>query len=738
MYPEYFVQLAAYLALHALSPSSEPARGELVFVEASSGLVQTLAATANTTSLLHARLDTLVDFLESRNSAAARRRNLPHRPAFTSLRPGQEEVQRDLRAALGSGPSASNILFLEAPTGFGKTGCLLEYALDGLRDSRYDRLVYLTGKSTGQLQVVHQLNTMTAPAGDNSAGDRLPVWQVRAKAEHCINQVFHCLPDVCPYLADISERWSASGLSRIYLHTDLPRDIDSLRAAGRTSLICPYEITRSALPFQDVWVGDYNYVFAPANRSLFFGQPGFDPAATLLIIDEAHNLPARVADAHSYSLRAEDAWAVCRSLRTVRAPATFLLAWESWARELDQLRPCETLDGTTEFALRSAAGRLAELIPTTALDYVVLGPRVSELIWQLPDLDGFLSQAELAKLLWCPAPCELRATCLDAGPVIAATLRKFRHAILASATLNPVDAFASACGLNQPPQSASNKAPQPIDLTATLGKLPRTARKTLKGLTTASALLRDVEAATPVLPPILRASAPWRSGAYRVAIDTRVDTRWESRSQHFETTASAVAQLAASRQSTPVTPRPAPVAVFFPSYAYAEAVATTCADTYPELIVAIQPRGLDLAAQTTFLEKAIGGADALFLVLGTGYTEGIDLLGGHVTRAIVVGPALPEVNAVQRAKLAQPNGMSREAAFRLVYQVPGMQKVNQAIGRLVRAPGHRATIILHCRRFAEEAYLGLLDPDLRDAVVVDTDQSLATWLSACNPPSHCQ
>jgi Rad3-related DNA helicase len=82
--------------------------------------------------------------------------------------------------------------------------------------------------------------------------------------------------------------------------------------------------------------------------------------------------------------------------------------------------------------------------------------------------------------------------------------------------------------------------------------------------------------------------------------------------------------------------------------------------------------------------------------------------------------------------------MSREAAFRLVYQVPGMQKVNQAIGRLVRAPGHRATIILHCRRFAEEAYLGLLDPDLRDAVVVDTDQSLATWLSACNPPSHCQ
>ena len=169
--------------------------------------------------------------------------------------------------------------------------------------------------------------------------------------------------------------------------------------------------------------------------------------------------------------------------------------------------------------------------------------------------------------------------------------------------------------------------------------------------------------------------------------------------------------------------------MFFPSYAYAEAVAETCAASHPTLRVVQQPRGLDLAAQAAFIEATLRASDAIFLVLGTGYTEGIDLLGGRITHAMVVGPALPEVNAVQRAKLAHSGAKSRDAAFRLVYQVPGMQKVNQALGRLVRAPGHRATVLLHCRRFAEPSYRELLDPELRSAAVLDSDELLAAWLT---------
>ncbi|MFT3828421.1 MAG: helicase C-terminal domain-containing protein [Opitutaceae bacterium] len=791
-YPGYFVQLAAYLVLHALAPAAEPARGELVFVEASSGLVQVVAAPPESAAILDGQLDELVAFLDARRRAAERRRGLPVRPAFAQFRPGQEHVQRDLRTALGldfplaepasvspiapedrsaAGPSSPlspfasrhpSVLCFEAPTGFGKTGCLLEFALNGLKEGIYDRVIYLTGKSTGQLQVVRQLDAMLAPAPATervsvspAAGDahptvpsgssslapfpsRLPVWQVRSKAEHCVNTVYHCLPDACPFLRDAAARWPGSGLARFYLLDGEPRDLESLKAAGRAALICPYEITRAALPFNDVWVGDYNYVFAPANRGVFFEQPGFDPAATLLIVDEAHNLPARVADAYSHAVRATDAWSTHDALRSARAPASFVLACEAWARELDDLRPCEALDGATEIGLRAAARRLAELVPATALDFVALGPQVSELLWQLPQLDEFLDAAELPKLLWCPARGELRVTCLDAANAIAATLREFRHAILTSATLNPPDAFAVACGLDRSAPTAkvanafvSPETP-PVDLAATLGKLPRGAKKKLAGLTTGAALLRVEEEQTAPPVPFLRADTPWRRGAYRVAIDTRVDTRWERRTHHFEVTAATVAQLcaaAATAITTPLVRAPNPVAVFFPSYAYADSVAQTCAASHPALRIAQQPRGLDLAKQAEFIESALSASDALFLVLGTGYTEGIDLLGGRVTHALVVGPALPEVNAVQRAKLAHCHAKGREAAFRLVYQVPGMQKVNQALGRLVRAPGHHATVLLHCRRFSESSYRELLDPELQAAPALDSDELLAAWLA---------
>ena len=119
-------------------------------------------------------------------------------------------------------------------------------------------------------------------------------------------------------------------------------------------------------------------------------------------------------------------------------------------------------------------------------------------------------------------------------------------------------------------------------------------------------------------------------------------------------------------------------------------------------------------------------------MLGSSFAESIDLLGGRVTHAMVVGPALPEVNALQRTRMTglERAGLSREAAFRRVYQIPGMQKVNQALGRLVRAPGQQAHVLLHCRRFAEPSYATLLSPEYQRGDLVDTDADLAAWLRA--------
>jgi len=682
-YPGYFVQLATYAHLWRLGvPSaptapSSPLSAQLLFVEASSGLAQTITLTFSDDALLRAQLERVAEFLGLRLRARERLRGLRFRSPFATPRPGQETTQRDLTATFERHP----LVLFEAPTGFGKTGVLLEFALGQLRSGHFDRALYLTSKSTGQLQVVRTLAAMTTDSTSASAPstppspDATPVaaWQVRAKSEHCVNDTFHCVRENCAYLDHLAARWPNSGLARFYLDEHHARDLDTLRAAGRDARICPYEITRAALAFNDVWIGDYNYVFAPANRTLFFNQPGFDPARTLLLIDEAHNLPSRVADAHSHSVRADDARAVLAELDHLRAPSALIRAWESWTHLVSALQPVDVLDAALEADAADTLTKIVDQLSVAPPDPSALGPHLSAILWQAPQLADWLAHPALKKLVWTPRPAELHFTCIDAADAIGETLRTFGGAVFASATITPTEAYTTALGL------------------------------------------------TTTLPTHLRAATPWRDAAYDVAVDARVDTSFQHRSRHYATTAATIAALHASAGSC--------VALFFPSYAYAESVARLLTESHP-LRVAVQPKLRDLAAQSAWVDESLAFADALFLVLGSSFAESIDALGGRITHAMVVGPALPEVNAIQRARLdeAQRAGLTREQAFRRVYQIPGITRVNQALGRLVRAPGQRARVILHCQRFLESSYARLLAPEYQLGANVLDDADLAAWL----------
>jgi Rad3-related DNA helicase len=490
---------------------------------------------------------------------------------------------------------------------------------------------------------------------------------VRNKAEHCVNAVFQCVREACAYLDGAEDRWPSSGLSRFYLLDNQPRDLASLRSAGAGARICPYEITRAALTFNDVWIGDYNYVFSPGSRGLFYDRPGFDAARTLLVIDEAHNLASRVADAYSHSFSSDEARRVCDALRASDAPAGFAARWDSWARLLESSARSPALSEGELSDAREQLGALAEGVGTFPIDYAELGPEVSGLIWSIPSFTEQLAATELPRLWWSPRDGALSVTCLDAAHAIGTTLREFGGVILATATPGPVDRFAESCEFS---------AVQHI-----------------------------------------RAGTPWRDGAYDVAVDLRVDTTFQQRQRHIGTTAQTVAALHRSAGG-------APVAIFFPSFAYAEAVAREVEEA------SLQPRRSDLSAQNAWISANLDAGRALFLVLGSGFAEGIDLLGGRVSHAMVVGPALPEVNPVQRAKLAAFGELSRDVAFDRVYRIPGMQKVNQALGRLVRAPGQRARVLLHCRRFAEPGYRRLLAPEYQSGPRIIEDEDLQAWLGS--------
>lgn len=725
-FDSYFIQAATYAALTRLGLTGEPASAaappaaELVFVEPGSGLLQTVALTRHDEALFRHRLEQVAEFLELRRRARERLRGLRYRPPFAVPRPGQETTQAELTARFSTRP----FVLFEAPTGFGKTGVLLEFALGQLRSGHFDRVLYLTSKATGQLQVIRTLAAMTSPDPADPLAGSTPVaaWHVRNKAEHCVNHVYHCVRDSCAYLAGAAERWPQSGLARFYLDDRHARDLDTLRAAGRDARICPYEITRTALAFNDVWVGDYNYVFAPRNRSLFAEQPGWLPARTLLLVDEAHNLPTRVADAYSHSFSAAAADAVLAELYRIRPPAALLRAWDHWTHFLRQRRPSEALALGDEDDARHLLVQIAQALATATLDYAALGPQAANALWSVPALNDELRESLLPRLWWSPAAGELHLTCLDAAPAIAATVREFGGVVLASATLSPVAAFAAACGLDAPPEvAAPAPALPPPERLGTLTK--RDTRKLYRQLTSAADLLRVEETRESAAPLHLSAHAPWRHGAYAVAFDARCDTTFQQRQRFHALTAATIAGLQAAAGRA--------VAVFFPSYAYAEAIAGELGRSAAPLRVALQPKLRDLAAQSAWVDESLRTADALFLVLGSSFAESIDALGGRISHAMVVGPALPEVNAVQRARLAEAvrSGLGRDAAFRRVYQAPGMNKVNQALGRLVRAPGQRAKVVLHCRRFLEPAYAELLAPEYRVGTALHDDDDFARWLA---------
>ena len=680
--------------------------GELVFVEAGTGLQQVVPFTDSDQATTDAHLDLVTDFLEQRRSALERLRALAWRPAFTAPRPGQETIVADLQASLA--PGFANVppapVVLAAPTGYGKTGVLLEAAFSLLRSGRADRLVYLTGKSTGQLHVQTTLQHMLAPPGNaepqlapppekcnqigytfpktpssDEAPPQLSAWNLRPKREHCINDVYHCTRDRCRFLHDLPRRYREAGLSRFHLFPADARDLPALRAAGLAAQICPYEIARAALPACSVWLGDFNYLFAPANRGVFIDQPTWDPARTLLVIDEAHHLPARVADAHSHALSADELHLLLAELPDDTA-RPLRRALDALWRLLAALPAADTLDLDTEddlvAALRTASDLLAKHPPDTA----ALPPPAADLLFRLPGLLAWLEDHALEKLLWSPRSAEIRFTCLDAAPVIGKQLQAFAAVILATATPPPTDVFAAALGLDGCP-----------------------------ALT------------------LLTPAAPWRAHAYDVALDLRVDTSFRQRERHHPATAATLATL---REASPT----APVVAFFPSYAYAEKILRILDDTHPGLRCALQPRAVDLAGQSAWIDEQLALADIIAFVLGGSFAEGIDHLGGRVTHALVVGPALPEVNALQRARQAVLARATNDTeAFRRTYLVPGLQKVNQALGRLARAPGQHCRVVLHCRRFADPAYASLLAPEYQFGQHLLEDADLTAWLSTPRP-----
>lgn len=663
-YPHYFSQIATYLTLAALHSDYQhkAIRGELCFVDITHGMVQNISVDEGYQRDFQARLDAWVPFLEDMWQNKARIQSLDFKPAFPSPRPGQPEAQENLHAAINH----SKTVLFEAPTGFGKTGAVLEFALHELKNGRYQRAIYLTGKSTGQLQAIRQIKNMVVDEG------ALRYFQLRNKREHANR----CNLPGC----DASKSCKAS-----LCHDNIttPLDSNDIFAQGTLTLeqlgllststrICPYELSRLALGFAELWFCDYNYVFAPENQGILFNQPGFSPAHTLLIIDEAHNLPTRVQDVYSALETHDEASMIEAELFNQSLPPQFRTAWVQWMQFLASIQPCDELNLKLSYELIEYLDDLVQLLNHTPIDYDQLTSFTSDKLFGLYRLHAIVHNDAIETLLWSAKPGQLRITCLNAAAETSRQIEPFATTILMSATLSPTDLFLQKTGL------------------------------------------------LPDYTPVVKAHTPWRDKAYTVAIDTRIDTRLKTRASHYTTTTDTILEL--TNHTT------APVVVFFPSYRYAETIETYLKAANPYTQTCMQPRAIDLNGQMRFVEESLLTAHVLLFVLGSSFSESIDHLGGKIEYAMVVGPALPEVNPIQKAYLKSYTHLGQTQAFQRTYQIPAMQKINQALGRLVRAPGQQARVLLHCRRFADPSYLQLLNPEYQQCTPINTQDKLTAWL----------
>ena len=666
LYKSYCLQLLAYreLLIRERKTPAEQIDLDLLLVEISSGIIQSIRLdTDQYDALIVDHLDRFAGYLDQKIARLARLCELQFKPAYETPRPGQETIQTDLKNAFETSP----VVFLEAPTGYGKTGVAWEIALQRLATGQVDRIIYLTSKATGQLEATDRLKALLG--GHSSAS----YWQIRNKAEHCVNSEFRCSPRSCQYISKLDQKWTNSSLDRHILFSTQPIPIEQLKEESAAAGICPYETMRTALGHRDIWIGDYNYLFSSNSAGLLAQQSDFDPSRTFLIIDEAHNLPSRVESNQSKELDALSLNALLEELsdigagRRIRNSISSLVS-ECLAYSKGNTLTLRQLDDLAELLLT-----LMNVLSSEPLPYDDLSPESLDTLWTLASGTTALKENADRFIAWIPVNGRIRITCIDPSHAIGDTIAKFKECLMLSATFPPFDTFLEQCGLAQ--------------------RLP--------------------------LPERLSPPALWLEGAYDIAIDTRADTRMRSRESSSKVTTATIAKLAEQF---------APIVVFFPSYAYAQSLREIVERDYPFYRIAMQQRGggESLAQRADFIDNAIRFHDIVFLTLGSSYAEGIDLIGGKIQAAMVVSPALPEVNPIQNAKRDHYDS-KRLNGFERAYLQPGIQKVNQALGRLVRAPGQKVKVLLHCQRYADKQTSNLLSPQYRNFTYLFEDQDLDTW-----------
>ncbi len=558
--------------------------------------------------------------------------------------------QRPLAEAVYRGTVAGRCLMAQAPTGVGKTLGTLFPMLKAAPRAKLDKVFFLTAKTPGRQLALDGLDRLRGQGP-------LRVLELVARDKACEHPDKACHGDSCPLARGFYDRLPAAREEAAQLAW---LDREATRAVARRHAICPYYLAQEMARWTDVAVGDYNYYFDL--NAMLFALTVAGSWRVGVLADEAHNLVERLRAMYSATLT-QDALSAARRV----APASLRPALDRVRRQWKTLTQAQ-----------AEPYAVYETIPEGLLDALQQAcSAVTDLLAQQPDavlpplLDGYFDMLHFCRL----------ADAFDAGSLFDQTLKggaddspKLRDSILCLRNVVPA-AFV------RPRLAAAHCATlfsatlEPVDYYRDMLGLP------------ADTGWIDVP-------------SPFGADQLQVRVARDVSTRFTDRVR----SSPAIVTTIATQYDT----APGNYLAFFSSYDYLDQVADALVRARPDIPVWRQSRRMDEQARAAFLERfATGGRGIGFAVLGGAFAEGVDLPGDRLIGAFVATLGMPQVNPVNeqiRARMQQHFG----AGYEYTYLYPGVQKVVQAAGRVIRTTEDRGVVHLLDDRFATATVRRLL------------------------------
>ncbi|MEN2394273.1 ATP-dependent DNA helicase [Pseudomonas halotolerans] len=558
--------------------------------------------------------------------------------------------QRHLAESVFKAVSTGRCLMAQAPTGIGKTVGTLFPVLKALAPQRLDKVFFLTAKTPGRKLALDAARVITQSAPSMP----LRVLEMIARDKACEHPDKACHGEACPLARGFYDRLphARAAASQVTL-----LDQAALRDIALAHDICPYYLSQEMARWADVVVADYNYYFDFS--ALLFGLAQANGWTVATLVDEAHNLVERGRQMYSATLD-QASLAVVRKTAPDALKKPLQRVNRQWnALHEPQVAVYQAYEKPPEKLLQALS-----LCTTAISDYLNDHPQGLDSGLQTFYFDAlqFARVAEsfdehfLFDIHKREYGRQRSASTLCLRNVVPAAflrprLTAARSSVLFSATLSPRHYYADLLG-----------AP-------------------------ADTVWIDVE-------------SPFQAQQLDVQVVSRISTRFAHRQASLEPIVALMARQFSER--------PGNYLAFFSSFDYLQQVAGLLAERHPQIATWSQSRGMGEAPRQAFLERFMEHSQGIgFAVLGGAFGEGIDLPGSRLIGAFIATLGLAQFNPVNEQMKLRMAAIFGDG-YDYTYLYPGLQKVVQAAGRVIRTQQDRGVVMLIDDRFGEARVQHLL------------------------------